>query len=70
MALNELIKQIRKIGNDYPWSVPSNTVVAGLVACALLGCVALNFSYGMSNNFIHVSKCLYPDIKHPHMLIL
>ena len=35
---------IRKIGRDYPWSVPPNAVLLGLVTFALLCCMALTFS--------------------------
>ena len=44
MALNLLSKIISNIGTEYPWSVPPNAFLAGLVAHILLGCVALIFS--------------------------
>ena len=42
--LDLLGKRIKKIGTSYPWSVPSNAVLADLASYALVGCVALVFS--------------------------
>ena len=41
MALYYLSKRRTKIGIDNPWSIPPIVVLPGLVAYALLGCVAL-----------------------------
>ena len=43
-ALNHLSKQIWIIATDYPWSVPPNAVLAGLVIFSLLDCAAFIFS--------------------------
>ena len=44
VALNHLSERIHQIGMDLPWHMPSNAVLAGLVACASLGCAVLIFS--------------------------
>ena len=69
VALNHLNKLIRKIGTDYSWSLFPNGVLAGLVECPLLGCVALIFSLWLIMQLHSCVKWFYPNINHPHMLI-
>ena len=69
MALNHLSKKVRKIGSDCPWGVPPDAILAGLVACALLCCMALLFSLW---HIRHICSCVgmvLSNINHPHMLI-